>query len=118
MPSEVQYQGRIEVSPTAIASVANEAVLSSYGVVGTVPKDLAYGILKVLSRDDRCGINVAVKDGLITIDVHVIIEYGTRIAEVAQSVMNVVKFTVERTLGIPVTAVNVHVEGLRVSDID
>jgi uncharacterized alkaline shock family protein YloU len=32
--------------------------------------------------------------------------------------MNVVKFSVERALGIPVTEVNVHVEGLRVSDID
>ena len=118
MPSEVQYQSRIEVSPAAIANIANESVLSSYGVVGTVPKDLAHGILKVLSRDDRCGIDVAVTDGRITIDVYIIIEYGTRIAEVAHSVMNVVKFTVERALGIPVAEVNVHVEGLRVSDID
>ena len=115
---EVQYRGRIEVSPTAIASLANEAVLTCYGVVGTAAKDLATGIANVLSRDSKRGIEVRIKDGQIIIDVYVIIEYGTRIAAVARSVMNVVKFSVERALGVPVAEVNVHVEGLRVSDID
>jgi uncharacterized alkaline shock family protein YloU len=115
---EVQYWGRIEVSPTAIASIANEAVLTCYGVVGTAAKGLAAGIVNVLSRDSKRGIEVRIEDGRIIIDVYVIIEYGTRIAAVALSVMNVVKFSVERALGIPVTEVNVHVEGLRVSDTD
>ena len=114
---EVEYRGRIEVSPRAIASIANEAVLTCYGVVGTAAKDLTAGIVNVLSRDSKRGIEVHVEDGQITIDVYVIVEYGTRIAAVARSVMNVVKFSVERALGIPVAAVNVHVEGLRVSDI-
>ena len=115
---EVQYRGRIEVSPTAIASIANEAVLTCYGVVGTTAKGLAAGIANVLSRDSKRGIEVHIEDGRITIDVYVIIEYGTRISAVDLSVMNVVKFSVERALGIPIADVNVHVEGLRVSDID
>jgi uncharacterized alkaline shock family protein YloU len=32
--------------------------------------------------------------------------------------MNVVKYTVERALGVPVAQVNVHVQGLRVSNAD
>ena len=59
-----------------------------------------------------------IEAGQIIIDVYVIVEYGTRIVAVARSVMNVVKFSVERALGVPVAEVNVHVEGLRVSDID
>jgi len=110
--------GRIEVSPTAIASIANEAVLTCYGVVGTAAKNLPTGIVNLLSRDSKRGIEVRIEDGQIFIDVYVIIEYGTRIASVARSVMNVVKFSVERALGVPVTEVNVHVEGLRISDID
>ncbi len=110
--------GRIEVSYAAIASIANEAVLTCYGVVGTAAKDLATGIANALSPDSKRGIEVHVEDGQIIIDVYVIIEYGTRISAVAQSVMNVVKFNVERALGIPVMAVNVHVEGLRVSNVD
>jgi uncharacterized alkaline shock family protein YloU len=115
---EVEYRGRIEVSSTAIASLANEAVLTCYGVVGTAAKDLATGIANVLSRDSKRGIEVRIEDRQIIIDVYVIIEYGTRIAAVARSVMNVVKFSVERALGIPIAEVNVHVEGLHVSDTD
>lgn len=115
---KVQYHGQIEVSPTAIASLANEAVLTCYGVVGTTAKNMVTGIANVLSRDSKRGIAVRIEDGQISIDVYVIIEYGTRIASVARSVMNVVKFSVERALGIPVAEVNVHVEGLRISDID
>ena len=110
--------GHIEVSPVAIASIAHEAVLNCYGVVGTATKDLATGIANVLSRDSKRGIDVRIEDKRIIIDVYVIIEYGTRIASVARSVMNVVKFSVERALGLPVAEVNVHVEGLRVSDTD
>jgi len=37
---------------------------------------------------------------------------------VARSAINVVKFSVERALGIPIAEVNVHVEELRVSNTD
>jgi len=119
MPEKAEYNGKIDVSTTAIASIANEAVLTCYGVVGTAPKDLPTGIVNVLSRESKRGIDVRVDDeGRVSVDVYVIIEYGTRIASVARSVMNVVKFNLERALGIPIAEVNVHVEGLRVSNID
>jgi uncharacterized alkaline shock family protein YloU len=118
MPEQRQSLGSIEVSPAAIASIANEAVLNCYGVVGTANKDLATGIVNLLSPDNKRGIEVHVNARQVAIDVYVIIEYGTRIVTVARSVMNVVKFSVERALGIPVAEVNVHVEGLRVSNVD
>ena len=118
MPEQEHNLGSIEVSPVAIVSLAHEAVLNCYGVVGTATKDLASGIANILSRDSKRGIDVRIEDGQIIIDVYVIIEYGTRIAAVARSVMNVVKFSVERALGLPVAEVNVHVEGLRVSNTD
>jgi uncharacterized alkaline shock family protein YloU len=115
---QVQYSGRIQVSPTAIASIANEAVLTCYGVVGTTAKDLTTGIADALSRERKRGVEVRIEEGRIIIDVYVIIEYGTRIAAVARSIMNVVKFNIERALGIPVAEVNVHVERLRISNMD
>jgi uncharacterized alkaline shock family protein YloU len=75
-------------------------------------------VATMLSQERKRGVEVQTKNGRITIDVYVMIEYGTRIAAVARSVMNVVKFSVERALGLPVEAVNVHVEALRISDPD
>jgi uncharacterized alkaline shock family protein YloU len=115
---EVLKKGPIEVSTRAIASIASNAVQTSYGVVGTATRDVASGIAEILHRDSTPGIIVSVKNGDITIDVYVIIEYGTRIAVVARSVMSVVRYSVEQALGMPVKAVNVHVEGLRISNID
>ena len=113
-----KYTGQIEVSPAAIASIANEALLTCYGVVGTAAKDLAAGLANVLSPESKRGIDVRIQNGHISVDVYVVIEYGTRIAAVARSVMNVVKYSIERAVSIPVAEVNVHVRGLRVSSID
>jgi uncharacterized alkaline shock family protein YloU len=110
--------GRIEVSLTAIAGVAAKAVTSTYGVVAIAPKNLAHEVAHIFRRDARHGVDVRIRDGQIIIDVHVIVEYGTRIASVATSIMNLVKFSVERALDLPVAQVNVHVKGLRVSNPD
>jgi uncharacterized alkaline shock family protein YloU len=87
-------------------------------VVGTASKDLATGIATALSAERKRGVEVHIRDGRIIIDLFVIVEYGTRIPAVARSVQNVVKFTVERALGVPVAEVNVHIDGLRVSNVD
>lgn len=110
--AESTHLGKIEISPTAIASLANHAVLKSYGVVGMSSRNLA----QLLSRDSKRGVRVKIKDGEIIIDLYVIVEYGTRISEVAQNIMENVKFASEKALGVPVAQVNVHVQGLRVSE--
>jgi uncharacterized alkaline shock family protein YloU len=108
--------GRIEVSPRAIASLASDAVLGCYGVVGMAASTVRDGIAQVLQVENRHrGVQVNAKDGQVTVDLYVVIEYGIRISEVAQNVMDSVKFTVERALGMPVAEVNVHVQGVRVS---
>ena len=63
----------------------------------------------------RRGVDVHYLDGHVVIDLYVIIEYGTRISEVAHGIKNRVKYIVERDTGLQVDQVNVHVQGLRVS---
>ena len=108
--------GKIEVTATAIASLASQAVLECYGVVGMAVKDLASGIVQILApASHRRGVDVQILDSEIIIDLYVVIEYGTRIAVVARNMQSAVKYTVERALGVPVSAVIVHVQDLRVS---
>lgn len=107
-------QGRIEISPQAIATIASEATLRCYGVVGMASKNLIGGIADLLApeRAGR-GVEVQVRDGDVVVDLYVIIQYGTRISEVAHGVMHGVKYALEQALGLPVAEVNVHVQGLR-----
>jgi uncharacterized alkaline shock family protein YloU len=109
-------QGRIEVSPTVVATIANHIVLNSYGVVGMSAKNLVNGLAQVLRPDSRRGVEVHIDEDEIVIDLYVVIEYGLRVAVVAKNIMSSVKFGVEKAMGVPITAVNVHVQGLHVSD--
>ena len=112
--ADEKYPGRIEISPHAIATIAGEAVLRCYGVVGMASKNLIGGIADLLQPDRwGRGVDVQVRDGQIAVDLYVIVQYGTRISEVAHSVMHQVKYALEQALGIPVAQVNVHIQGLR-----
>jgi uncharacterized alkaline shock family protein YloU len=110
--------GKVEVSPGAVATVASHAALHSYGIVGMAAKNVVDGLTNILTRDPRHGVEVMVQDGQVTINLYVIVEYGTRISAVASSVANSVQFNVEKILGLTVKEVNVHVQGLRISNSD
>ncbi len=108
-----QKIGKVFVSPDAIATIASQALLTSYGVVGMASRNAINELAAQLTRDPHHGIGVTHKDGMIIIDVYVIMQHGTRISSVATSVINAVRFNVEKSVGIPVEQVNIYVQGLR-----
>lgn len=116
MTGETTQLGGIHVSPRDIATIAYHAARESYGVVGLAHKNLVNGIAQALVKDPTHGVEVHYDGVHINIDVYIIIEYGTRIKSVANSVSNTVRYHVEKALGLPVNQVNVHVQGLRISE--
>lgn len=118
MTDEDTPLGSIHVAPRAIATIAYQAALESYGVVGLASKNLVSGIGQAIVKDPRRGIEVHYDGANINIDIYIIIEYGTRIKSVASSVANTIRYHVEKALGLPVNQINVHVRGLRISDLD
>lgn len=118
MTGEETPLGRIEISPRAIATIAARAALQSYGVVGMATKNLADGLARALTHDPHRGAQVTLDGDRIQIDLFIIVEYGTRLTSVAASVASAVRFNVEKGLGLPVDTVNVHVQGVRVSNVD
>ena len=118
MTGENNPLGSIQVAPRAIASIAFHTARESYGVVGLASKNLVSGLSHALVKDPTHGVEVHYDGHQINIDIYIIIEYGTRIKSVAASVANSVRFQVEKALGLPVNQVNVHVRGLRVSELD
>jgi uncharacterized alkaline shock family protein YloU len=118
MGEETTTIGTIQISPKAVATIAYYATLESYGVVGLAPKNLVEGLAATITREPARGVSVQYNGEDIDIEVYVIIEYGTRITSVADSVANSVRYHVEKALGMPIHTVNVHVQGLRVSSPD
>lgn len=118
MKQEHNPIGSIHVSPRAIATIAYQAAVESYGVVGLASKNLLKGISHFMVKDPAHGVEVGYHEQHIDIDVYVVVEYGTNIKSVAASVAKTVRFHVEKALGLPINEVNVHVQGLRVSESD
>jgi uncharacterized alkaline shock family protein YloU len=116
MGEETTSLGGIHISPKAVAAIAYHATLQSYGVVGLAPRNIAEGLAQTITREPARGVSVQYDGENIDIDLYVIVEYGTRISSVADSVANTVRYSVEKALGMPVHEVNVHIAGLRVSD--
>lgn len=116
MTPEKTPLGHIYISPRAIATVAYQAVLESYGVVGLAPRNIVDGLAHTLVHDPTQGVVVDYDGEAVTIDLYIVVEYGTRIKAVANSVANAVRYKVEKQVGVPVREVNVHVRGLRMSE--
>jgi uncharacterized alkaline shock family protein YloU len=108
--------GRVSIADNAILTIVHEAVLSCYGIVDMAPRSLGSAIGRKLGLgNDNRGISISVNDNRVSIELSVVMEYGTPIFTVASNVMQAVKFQVERVLGMDVERVNVNVDGLHVS---
>jgi len=110
--------GSIHIAPATVATIAYHATLESYGVVGLAPRNIVEGLAQSITHEPSRGVTVHYEGDALDIDVNIIVEYGTRVQTVANSVANTVRFHVEKALGLKVTSVNVHVAGLRVSNVD
>ena len=118
MKEKMKLMGNIYVSHRAISSIAYQAAIESYGVVGLAAKNFAEGISNALVKDPTMGVEVKYDGHSIQIDLYIVVEYGTRIKMVAETVSSGVRYRVEKTIGIPVDTVNVHIRGLRISNPD
>jgi uncharacterized alkaline shock family protein YloU len=118
MSDRTNQLGNIYVSPRAIATIASQSTIESYGVVGLAAKSLAEGLAQVLVKDPSLGVEVKFDDDSLQIDLYIIVEYGVRIKSVANSVQDNVRYAVEKAIGTPLNRVDVHVRGLRISNTD
>lgn len=103
----------IKISDDVVAVIAGVAVSEVSGVAG-MAGGFAGGISEVLSGKKNLskGIKVDVGEKETKIDVNIIVEYGTRIPDVAFEIQNRVKKAVEAMTGLKVLEVNVHVQGV------
>ena len=108
-----EEENGIEISTDVIAVIAGVAVSEVQGVAG-MAGGFAGGISEVFSgkKNMAKGIKVDKTENTAKIDVNIIVEYGSRIPDVAFDIQNRVKTAVEGTTGLKVVAVNVHVQGV------
>lgn len=110
----VTSDSSVVISEEVVSVIAGIAVSEVPGVVDTAG-GFAGGISEVFSGKKKLskGIKVEVGEKETKIDVNIIVEYGTRIPDVAFEIQNKVKKSVKEMTGLDVLEVNVHVQGVR-----
>ncbi|HDV5967777.1 TPA: Asp23/Gls24 family envelope stress response protein, partial [Staphylococcus pseudintermedius] len=103
------------ISNEVIASIVGGKAVECYGIVGMASRQqVRDGIAEILGHENYAkGIVVREDNGVLDVDMHIIVSYGVKISEVAQNVQSTVKYTLENTLKLKVNSVNIFVQGVR-----
>lgn len=107
--------GVVQIANEVLADMAGFAALECYGIVGMASPSMRDGVAQLLSREKlRKGVHVANTDKGVLVDLYVIVEHGTNIAEVSHNLKNRVTYVLTTMADVPVDAVDVHVQGIKV----
>lgn len=105
--------GEIKISPDVIMVIAHTVASEVEGVASMNAK-IADNISSVLGRKSATkGVKVDVDEKKdVTIDFHIVIDFGSRIPDVAWKIQERVKSAIESMTGMNVASINIHVEGV------
>ena len=109
-----EEEDNINISEEVITTISGIAVSEISGVA-EMAGGITGGITEVLSGKKNLskGIKVDADEKEVRIDVNIIVEYGSRIPDVAYEIQTRVKKSVENMTGLKVSEVNVHVQGVK-----
>ncbi len=101
--------GRIEVAPDVLAMIGYSAAQRVEGIakMASIPADAARLFRRHARRD---GIMLDLSDNKIRFDIYVIMEPDVNVMEASHALQTAVIEAIDTMVGLPVDAVNVHVE--------
>ena len=115
MPDIKTDLGDIFIDNDVIARIAGTAAMECYGIVGMAAKNVKDGLVQLLGRENLTkGIKLYSNNNLLSLDMHIIVEFGTNINAIVDILISTVKYRLEENLGFNVDKINIFVEGIRV----
>lgn len=119
MLSKIENEyGTITIDNEVVARIAGIATTECYGIVGMASKNVKDGFVQLLKRESLTkGVRIHISnENLVDIDLHIIVEYGTNISAIADTIISTVKYKVEEYTGLNIERINIFVEGVRVDN--
>ncbi len=108
--------GEIKIVDDVVATIAGLAAIEVEGVAG-MSGGFVGGIAEMLGKTSLSkGVKVEIQEKVAVIDLYIIVEYGTKIPDVAWEIQESVKKSVETMTGIKVNEANIHVQGVHFPD--
>ena len=105
--------GEVKISEEVISVVAGLAVTEVEGV--SVANSIADGIVeKFVKKNYGKGIRVELTEKEVSVDVHVVVDYGIKIPDAAWQLQEIIKKNIENMTDLTVAKVNIFVESISI----
>ncbi len=105
--------GTVAFASEVIATIAGLAAVDVPGVAG-MSGGFVDGLVELLGKKNLSrGIKVTLGEKEVAVDAAIIVEYGTDIRQIAETIQQRVKQGLEAMTGVSVREVNVRVQGLK-----
>ncbi|MGM9974066.1 MAG: Asp23/Gls24 family envelope stress response protein [Clostridiaceae bacterium] len=107
--------GQVSYSEEVIAKIVGLSTMECYGVVGMVSKSATEGLWELMRIENLSkGVKITNKNNELSINLYVMIEYGTKISVIANNIIQKVRYNVENYTGLKVSTITVNVQAVRV----
>lgn len=107
--------GNVHYSEEVLAKIVGLSTMECYGVVGMVSKNATEGLWELMRIENLSkGVKLNFNEDKLIVELFVMVEYGTKISEIANNVIQKVRYSVENFTGLKVSSVTVNVQAVRV----
>ena len=106
--------GSVNISTSVYTDIVGTAASNCMGVKGMAARSVKDGVYHLL-RKESMGKGVRVEfheDGAISIDLHIMVGDGVNLNAIGNSIIDEVRYMVEKCTGTKVRAVNVYIDSL------
>lgn len=109
--------GAVQIADDVVAMIASLAATEVDGVsalVGNITNELMSKVgMKKLTK----GVKVEVIEGVVSLELAIMIEYGHNIPQTCQNVQTKVKTAIENMTGLTVSDVNIRIAGVNMQEM-
>lgn len=100
-----ESRGRVTIDPDVLVTIARLTTLSVPGVTRLAP-----AVVRNLLRRTMEGVQIAVENDRVRVDLYVVVEAGKNLRETARAIQSEVARAIRDMVGMDVAAINVHIE--------
>jgi len=107
---ESLQEGKTTIAPDVLLTIARLSALSVEGVssIAQVPG----GFNRLFRRGESYGVRAEVEDGVVYLDLYLVVRDGVNVREVSRNVQQQVSRAISEMLSMDVGHVNIHIEDI------
>ena len=109
-----EVMGEVRIADSVVANIAILAAKETEGVFDTVGNAANEIMTKVGVKSASKGVRVEIIDGVVNVDLALIMQYGFNIPNTCKKVQDKVKNSIENMTGLKVDDVNIRISGINI----